>query len=354
MNKKFLSCILTGVLVITACMSTLTGCSGGKDENTLYVYNWSEYIPQEVYDMFEEETGIRVVETTFSSNEEMLAKVIAGGSSQYDIIVASNYVLNALIDENLIKEIDISKLENFDNLADEYVGLEFDPDNTYTVPYMTTITMVCYNKDMLDELGVELNSFDDLLDPALENNIVVVDDCREIVDIALKAQGEDPDTQDEETIANTYEWLSQLADNIKIYDSDTAYSPLATNEVAVGIVYNIDVALAMAENDAIEIALLNEPCEISYDNFVITSECSNEEAAEQFIDFILRPDVYKLCQEEFPGICLNEGTLELMDDDYLNNPAANVDSEVVENAHIINDVGDAAEYYDEVYSRMKN
>lgn len=352
--KKILSCTATVILLTVACACIFTGCSSKKSEDTLYVYNWSEYIPQEVYDKFEEETGIKVVENTFSSNEEMLAKLVAGGSSQYDVIIASNYVLNALKDQELIQQINTENLSNFSNLADEYIGLEFDPDNSYTVPYMSTITLITYNREMLDELGVTIESYEDLLNPALENNIVVVDDCREIVNIALKAQGEDPDTTDEETIANTLPWLTQLASNIKIYDSDNAFSPLATNETAVGIVYNIDVVLAMWENDDIEVAVLDESCEISYDNFVISSDCSNTDAAEQFIDFILRPDIYKICLEEFPGICLNEAALELMDEDYLDNPAANVDSEIIENAHLIGDVGNAAEYYDEVFSKMKN
>lgn len=352
--KRILSLILIITLSVTTAATALVGCSSSNSGDTLYIYNWSEYIPQEVYDLFEEETGIKVVENTFSSAEEMLSKLVAGGSSQYDIIVASNYVLNAMLDQGLIQEINVENLENFENLRDEFVGLEFDPDNTYTVPYMSTITLIAYNKSMLDELGVEITCFDDLLNPALENNMVVVDDCREIVDIALKAQGEDPDTQDKETIYNTLPWLTQLAANIKVYDSDTAFSPLAWNETAVGIVYNIDAVLAMWENDDIEIAYMDEKAEISYDNFVISSECSNVEAAEQFIDFILRPDIYKICLDEFPGICLNEAALELMDEDFLDNPAANVDMETVQNAHMIQDVGDAAEYYDDVFAQMKN
>lgn len=348
--KKLVVMLLAGVLLVTG----LSGCGSKEDQETLYVYNWSEYMPQEVYDMFEEETGIRVVEKTFSSNEEMLAKLVAGGSGQYDLIVASNYVVNAMKEQNLIQPMDISKLENFDNLADFVQGMSYDPENEYTVPYMSTITVIAYNKTMCEELGVEINSLNDLLDPALENNLVVVDDCREIVDIALKATGKNPDSTDEAEISSAIDWLSQLAPNIKLYDSDTAFSALATNEVAAGIVYNMDAAIAIGENPDIDVVYTEEPCEMSIDNFVLSSQSQNVEAAHKFIDFILRPDVYKMCLDAFPAVCLNDAAKELLDDTYFNNAGANLDEEEITRAHIINDVGDAAEYYDAVFSKMKN
>ncbi|MEG0804814.1 MAG: spermidine/putrescine ABC transporter substrate-binding protein [Lachnospiraceae bacterium] len=348
-----------GVLCLVVCLlaGMVSGCGGtskADNEKTLFVYNWSEYIPPEVYKMFEEETGYHVVESTFSSNEEMLAKLVAGGSGQYDLIVASNYVIPAMQKQKLIKKLDISKLKNFGNLSQSAVGMDFDKENQYSVPYMATITMIAVNKPKLAELGVEIKSFNDLLNPALKNNIVCPDDCRELVDMALKATGQDPDSRDETIVAGTYDWLSKLAPNIKLYDSDTPYTALATNEAAVGIVYNMDAALAMKENPDIELLKIEEPCEIAYDNFVLTSGSKKQEMAQEFIDFILRPDVYKLCLEQYPCVCLNEKALELMDKEFLDNPASNVDPEEIKRAHLTGDVGDAASYYDDVFSRMKN
>ncbi|MCR5374226.1 MAG: extracellular solute-binding protein, partial [Lachnospiraceae bacterium] len=134
----------------------MAGCgkSAASKENTLYIYNWSEYIPQEVYKMFEEETGIHVVESTFSSNEEMLAKLVAGGTGEYDLFVASNYVIPAMIAQGLIKEMDTSKIENMKNISEDSLNLSFDKGNKYTVPYMATITLVVMNKEKCAELGV--------------------------------------------------------------------------------------------------------------------------------------------------------------------------------------------------------
>ena len=354
--KKIVQKMVTVLIVFSMGVGLLAGCgsSAADKENTLYIYNWSEYIPQEVYEMFEEETGIHVVESTFSSNEEMLAKLVAGGTGDYDLIVASNYVIPAMIEQGLIQEFDGASLKNFGNLSASSVGMEFDPENQYSVPYMATITLLAVNKAKCQELNVEINGLDDLLNPALENNLVVPDDCREVVDAALKAIGEDPDSTDEATVEKASDWLSQLAPNVKLYDSDTPYTALATNEVAAGLVYNMDAAKAMQMNEDIEIVDLAEGNEIAYDNFVLASGSTKKDMAKQFIDFILRPDVYKICLEEYPCVCLNDKTLEMMDDEFLSNPASNVSAEVLSRAHVTGDVGEAATYYDNVFSKMKN
>lgn len=343
--------MITGVL--TGCGGGASGGSGSGESKKLYVYNWSEYIPQSVYDRFKEETGIEVVETTFSSNEEMLAKLVAGGSDQYDLIVASNYVIPAMKEQNLIKELDVSKIENFDNLYDIYKGMDFDPENNYSVPYMATMTVIAVNEPKCRELGVEIKSLKDLANPKLEQNLVAVDDCREIVGIGLKATGADPDATDEETIRSAAPFLAELARNIKIYDSDTSFSSLATNDVAAGIVYNTDAALAINENSDISVVYTEEPCEISFDNFVLSSSSTHRDEAQQFINFIHRPDVYKECLDEYPSLCLNEKAYGELDESYTGNPGADCDKDEIARAHVIGDVGSAAGIYDEVFSGMK-
>ncbi|MBE5901869.1 MAG: spermidine/putrescine ABC transporter substrate-binding protein [Lachnospiraceae bacterium] len=354
--RKIVQKMVTVLIVFGMGAGLLAGCgsSASNKEDTLYVYNWSEYIPQEVYEEFEKETGIHVVESTFSSNEEMLAKLVAGGTGEYDVIVASNYVIPAMIEQDLIQKMDTSKLENFGNLTDTSVGMNFDPKNEYSVPYMATITLLGINEKKCQELNVEINKLDDLLNPALENNLVVPDDCREVVDAALKAIGEDPDTKDEAVVNRTEEWLSKLAPNVKLYDSDTPYAALQTNEVAAGLVYNMDLAKAMWENKDLKLVDIPEGNEIAYDNFVLTSKTEKQDMAMKFIDYILRPEVYKKCLDEYPCVCLNKEALKIMDAKYTDNPAANVSEEILKKAHVTGDVGEAATYYDNVFSKMKN
>ena len=339
-----------------AALSLLVGLFAGCGQSTgevLYLYNWTEYIPQEVYDQFEAETGIRVIEATFSSNEEMLAKLQAGGTGQYDLVVASNYVVSAMKAEGMIQPIDKSKMENLGNIDPAYMDLEYDPGNEYTIPYMGTLTVIAANKPMLEELGVTIESLNDLTNPALQNNLVIPDDCREVVDTALKVKGEDPDSQDQAVIEGTIDWLSQLKGNVRAYDSDNAKDKLIYNDVAAGLVYNLDAAVAVMENPDVEVLFVDEPYEMAIDSFVITSDAKNKENAEKFIDFIHRGDVYKIAAEEYPALCFNNAAFDLMDDEYKKNPAFNVPKEEITRAHITGDVGDAAGWYDEVFTRMK-
>lgn len=340
-------------VIIALCMTMFSGCGKKDSGEKLYLYNWTEYIPQNVYDAFEEETGIQVIESTFSSNEEMLAKLTAGGSDQYDMVMASNYVVEAMIEQDLIQPIHKENLENLGNISETALGQEFDPENQYTIPFMSTITLIVVNKEKCSELGVEIHSFDDLLNPALANNIVAVDDVREIVGIALKAQGQDSNSRDQATIEATLPWLLELQPNIKAYDSDSPKTLLAANDVAVGIVYNTDAGMAIKENPDIDVVFTEEPCQISMDNFVMTANAQNVENAEKFIDFIHRPEIYKMILDEFPSVCLNDAALEIMDEEYLNNPGSNVEPSEIARASLIGEVGDAVTWYDEVFTKMK-
>lgn len=345
---------MTALLVIaTLCMMIFAGCSKQDSGEKLYLYNWTEYIPQDVYDAFEEETGIKVIESTFSSNEEMLAKLTAGGSDQYDMVMASSYVVEAMVEQKLIQPIHKENLENMKNISETALNQDFDPENQYTIPFMSTITLIAVNKEKCKELGVEIRTFDDLLNPALENNIVAVDDVREIVGIALKAQGQDSNSQDQAIIEATLPWLLKLQPNIKAYDSDSPKTLLAANDVAVGIVYNTDAGMAIKENPDIDVVFTEEPCQISMDNFVITADAKNVESAEKFIDFIHRPEIYKMILDEFPSVCLNDAALEIMDEEYLDNPGGNVDPSEIARASLIGEVGDAVTWYDEVFTKMK-
>lgn len=354
--RKFTAVLLTGFVLASL---ALGGCGGSAGSGAagvskeLSVYNWTEYIPPEVYDLFEEETGIRIIESTFSSNEEMLAKLEAGGTEQYDVIVPSSYVLTLMKDKGFIQPIDTSKIENFKNISPAVLDREFDPGNKYSVPYMATMTVVAVNEDKMAELGVEIKSLNDLLNPALKNSLVVLDDSRELVGAALKATGKNPDTTDPATIEGTLPWLKELKKNVKTFDSDSSKTSLATNEVAAGLVYNIDAGQAISENDAIAVVYTTEPCEAAIDNFVITSTSKNMDNVYAFISFIHRPDIYKMILDEFPGVCLNDAAMELLDEEYLDNPGSNVDPAELARAHFTADIGDAAEYYDDVFTQMK-
>ena len=137
----------------------------------IYLYNWSEYMTQEVLDGFEKEYGIKVIETTYESNDEMLAKLLAGSKGQYDIAVPSNFYIEAMLANDLLEEMDFSVITNIGNIDPQFRTSQVDPEGKYTVPYMGTASLWLGNPQKLEELGVKADNYEDLKDPRLEGNI---------------------------------------------------------------------------------------------------------------------------------------------------------------------------------------
>ena len=147
--KKVLSVLLAAAMV--AILFTMGGCSGAQGQNVLRVYNWGDYIDEEVLSIFEEETGIKVIYDTFETNESMYTKIKTTGTSTYDIVIPSDYMIKRMADEGLLAEIDMSNLENYRLIDDRFKGLEYDPNNKYSVPYMWGTVGILYNTTMVDD-----------------------------------------------------------------------------------------------------------------------------------------------------------------------------------------------------------
>lgn len=191
--KKIVASILAAVLalsMLSGCGSADSGVTEDGYAKELYLYNWSEYMPEEILTAFEDEYGIRVVQSTFTSNEELLTKLTAAVPSQYDLIVPTNFIVEALVAQNLVQPLDLNNIPNLQNINPQMLDLDFDKGNQYTVPYMATITAAVVNQKKLEELGVEMpTSMDDFLNPAFENNLVVMDDSRGLIGFALSRSG---------------------------------------------------------------------------------------------------------------------------------------------------------------------
>lgn len=354
MNKTKSLSIALAALVAAAALAT-TGCSQEaktKDgyATSLNLFTWSEYTSQAVLDKFKEEYGIEVKVDSYASNEEMLAKLTAGGTDQYDIIVPSNYYIKAMREQKLIQEIDHKNITNIGNLDEALMNRDFDPGNKYSIPYLLSLTVLVQNSKTSD---LNITSYNDLADPALKNNVVVVDDSREMIGIALEALGYDYNDKDEAKLQEAKDWLIKLLPNIKAYDSDSPKTKMLTNETSVGFIWNGEAALAMAENPDIKVIWPKEGASMSIDNFTISAGAKHKREAELYIDFNLRPEISKLISDEFPYTNPNKAALALQSETYLNCPASNVPSEELERANLCTDAGEAAEKFDTIWTEVK-
>ena len=197
--------------------------------------------PQEVLDGFTAETGYEISYSSFDTDETMLAKLEAAEGGDYDLVIADDYIIETAIAEGLVSELDKTKLENLGNVNPLYQGQFYDPEDAYTVPYGAGVMTLVYDPSLTD---VEITSYADLWDPALADNIAVVDNYRVINGMALKVLGESYNVTDTQVIRNAGDKLLELAPNIRLIKNDNVQDDLISGEVAAAVMYTSQVTLA--------------------------------------------------------------------------------------------------------------
>lgn len=336
-------------LLIITFLLFLTGCSR-EETKELNVLNWSSYIPDSVIQAFEKETNIKVNYGTYSSNEECLAKISNTKLGTYDLVFPSDYMVEIMISRDLLQPIDRFRLTNFQNLNPVYLNLDYDPKNEYSIPFIAASTVISVNREFIQD---EITSYNDLLNPKYENEIVLIEDQRIIIGLALLANGFDMNSTDERELEIAKDWLLKLKPNIKAYDSDSPKNFLITKEASIGILWNAEAALAKMENPNIENIFPEEGIALSIDNFTLLKGAKNVDEAYQFIDYILREDVMKEIILSYPYKNVNLKTEELLDSSYLENEAANFSDSYITKGKFVKNIGSSIKLYDRIWALIK-
>lgn len=320
------------------------------------LYAWSEYVPQDLLDAFSQEYGVKVNYDTYSSNEELLAKLQAGASG-YDVIIPSDYMVTIMANLGLLEPIDLNHIPNFANIDERFKNPPFDPGNKYSVPYQWGTVAIAVNTEKVQR---PITKFADLWDPMFRNNLVVLDDEREIIGMALVVLGYDKNSTDPAQLEAAKQKLLELVPNIKLYDSDSPKTALLSGEVIAGVIWNGEAALAHQENPAIDYILPEEGCGLWEDNLAIPKGAPHKDAAEAFINFVLRPEMSILITRDFPYSNPNKAALELLAKEnpeayqaYMGFAATNPPAEALEKCHRIVDVGEATTLWDKVWTEVK-
>lgn len=337
------------IILFFLCIIIVSGCDK-KEEEVVNVLNWSSYIPEEVIEEFTTETGIKVNYGTYSSNEELLAKVSSSAQGTYDLVFPSDYMVELMIEKNLLEEIDKTKLNNLSNIKKEFLNLKYDYSNKYSIPFLGASVVIIKNKDNISE---KLYSYNDLLNSKYKNNIVVLDDQRMIIGVALLALGYNPNETDKEKLNEAKEWLLKLKKNIKAFDSDSPKMFLISNEVDIGLIWNAEAAITINERDNMEVTYPNEGLMMSIDNFVLLKGTKNKENAYKFIDYILRSDVMKKIIDNYPYKNINNETEKILDSTYLENNASNFPDNLIYSSYFVENIGENIKLYDELWANIK-
>jgi spermidine/putrescine-binding protein len=346
-------------LILAACGGNTpllgdTGSQGGSTE--LNLYGWSEYVPQGLLDGFTEETGIQVNYDTYSSNEEMLSKIQAGASG-YDLVIPSDYTVSSMIKQDLLEQLDLSQIPNFENVSEELRDPYFDPGNQYSIPYQWGTVGVALNTEFVDR---PITSWNDLWDPAFKDRVVLLDDSREVLGMVLLALGYDKNSTNEAELEEAKTRLQELLPNVRLFDSDSPKTALLAGEVWLGMVWNGEGALAHSENPAIDYICPQEGCGIWYDNLAIPKGAPHKDAALAFMNYALKPEASILITKEFPYSSPNQAALNLLQTEdpefyeaYMGFLATNPPADVIANAKPVLDVGEATQLYDRVWTEVK-
>lgn len=339
---------IMALFFLAAAMLSLTACASESGINgEVVVYNWGEYVDPEVLLSFEEETGIKVIYDEFETNEIMYPKVEAG-ASRYDVVCPSDYMIQKMIDNDLLAEIDFDHIPN----AKKYIGAQyyeqsrsFDPSNQYSIPYCWGTVGILYNKTMVEDT---VDSWDILWNEKYADNILMQDSVRDAFMVALKRNGISMNSTNEEALENAKNDLIVQKPLVQAYVVDQVRDKMIGDEAALGVIYSGEAIYTKWENENLEYVIPKEGTNVWIDSWVIPKNAGNIENAEKFIDYMCRPEIALKNFEYITYSTPNDGARALIEDEEIrNSPIAFPDLSQYENLETYSYLGEDADmlYY---------
>ena len=348
--KKFLALLIFGIFI--------SGCSFAENEdegeNVLYVYNWGDYLDMETVKKFEEETGITVIYDEYDTNESMYPR-IAEGAIHYDVICPSDYMIQKMIDNDLIQPLDFEKLPN----AKKYIGEKFfeqsrtfDPENKYSVPYCWGTVGIMYDTSVVEE---PVDSWEILWDEKYKNEILMQDSSRDALMIPLKLMGRSMNETDKAEIEKARDMLIAQKPLVQAYVVDEAKDKLIGGEAALGVVFSGEAMIIMDENENMDFAVPKEGTNFWIDSWVIAKDAENVDNAHKFIDFMCRPEIAVINFDHLGYSTPNIAVRDLEEDeDWKNSPVIFPDPEVYESQETYKYLGNEMDrFYNRQWMRVK-
>jgi len=318
-----------------------------KTKAGLNLFCWSEYVPQEVIDGFTKETGVKVNVENYASNEEMLAKLSAGGV-KYDLIQPSEYVIEALVKDNKLEKLNLASIPNIKNLDPEFTRMPHDPESKYSVPWMAGSVGIVVNTA---KVKVPVKSYNDLFDGSHKKRIVVLNDNREIVSWALSSLGLSVNDITPENLEKIKPVLKRWLPQVKAYDSDSPKTALLNGDADLGIVWSGEAAILYKKSKKFQYLLPSEHVHRFIDSLAIPKGAANKENAEKFIDYILRPEVSVKISEAFPYTNPNAAARKFLTKAQLENPASYPPGDP--KLETFKDIGKAAKEVDKLVTDLR-
>lgn len=324
-TKRFLALAMTACLAVTGCGSeedddftlTATGNYKAGENGDVYVYNWGEYIDERVIDIFEKDTGIKVHYNYFEENEDMYP-IVATGAAKYDVVCPSDYMIQKMIDEDLLLPLNYDNIPNIVNIDPEYLksAENFDPGNVYSVPYCWGTVGILYNKTMVDE---PVDSWGVLFDEKYSQEILMINSVRDAFMITLTYLGYSQNTTNEAELDEALELLQKQHPLVQAYVVDQVRDKMIGEEAAIGVIYSGEAIYTQRENENLVYVVPKEGSNVWIDAWVIPKTAENKENAEAWINFLCRADVALANFNYITYSTPNAAARELIEDEEIRN-----------------------------------
>nr|WP_246566748.1 spermidine/putrescine ABC transporter substrate-binding protein [Tissierella simiarum] len=340
--KRIKSIVLLLLVLIMGTMAT--GC--GDKRPTINVYNWGDYIDTSIIKDFEEEYNIKVNYSTFATNEDMYVKLKQGGTS-YDVLFPSDYMIERMISEDMLVKLDKNNISNIKNVEEKFLGLDFDPNDEYSVPYMWGTVGIIYNKKMVDD---KVDSWDILWNEKYKNQIIMLYSQRDSIAVALKKLGYSMNTRDIKELEEAKQELINQKPLVYAYLGDEVKDVMIGGEAALAVVWSGDAVAMIRENPDLEYAIPKEGTNLWFDNMVIPKSTKNKEVAEKFINFMCRPDIAAKNADYIGYSTPIPEAVKLLPEDIRNSKVAYPENEKIENTEIFKDPKDIIQVYDKIWT----
>ena len=322
----------------------------------LNLFVWTEYIPTEWKECYELIYDVKINHDEYSSNEEMYAKLSAGGTT-FDLVLPTDYIISLMISQGMLQKWDKSKLGIMDNIDSGFKDLPFDPGNEYTIPYMSGTDAIVYNADRVPNPP---ESWEDLWNSEYAGRLVLLDDPRVVIGFTLMTLGYDLNTKDPQQLEEAKTKLLELIPNVKLFDSDSPKTALIAGDVDLGNVWNGEAFTAQLEDPAFQYVFPTEGTILWQDNWAIPTGAPHLDAAYAWVNYIEQGDLFWLMLRDFPYTVPNKAALDYakehqteLYDAYINSPITNTPPDVLANGSFMEDVGEATPLYDQIWTEVK-
>ena len=356
--KKFAGLLTAGLVA-----ATLTACNDKEAKpdatkaqapanDTVYLYTWTEYVPDGLLDDFTKETGIKVIVASLESNETMYAKMkTQGDAGGYDVIAPSNYFVSKMAREGMLQELDHSKLPVIKELDPDWLNKPYDKGNKYSLPQLLGAPGIAFNTNTYK--GSDFTSWGDFWKPEYANKVQLLDDAREVFNIALLKIGQDPNTKDPAIIKQAYEELLKLRPNVLSFNSDNPANSFISGEVELGQLWNGSVRIAKKEQAPLNMVFPKEGPVLWVDTLAIPKTSKNPDGAHKLINYLLGAKAAEKLTLAIGYPTANLEAKKVLPKEITEDPSIYPPAEILQKSYWQDDVGDAIQYYEQYYQELK-